>query len=77
MTRFAIDAATALRIVREDPPLPDGVQLVGPTVLRSYVLAALYDRAGDAVTASRWFRHIASYDAAYADVPERLRALGR
>lgn len=42
-----------------------------------YVLADLYDRAGDAVTASRWFRHIASYDPAYADVPERLRALGR
>lgn len=42
MKRCAIDAATALRIVREDPPLPDGIRLVGPSVLRSDVLDALY-----------------------------------
>lgn len=42
-----------------------------------YVLADLYDRAGDTVSASRWFREIASRDAAFADVRDRLRALGR
>ncbi len=42
-----------------------------------YVLADLYDRAGDTVTASRWFREIAARDAAFADVRDRLRTLGR
>ena len=42
-----------------------------------YVLADLYDRAGDPVSASRWFREIAAHDAGYADVRERLRSLGR
>ncbi|MFJ3958478.1 hypothetical protein [Arthrobacter sp. NPDC090010] len=41
-TRFAIDAVTALRIIREDPTLGDRVRLVAPAVLRSQVLAALY-----------------------------------
>ena len=42
-----------------------------------YVLADLYDRAGDTVTAARWFREIAARDVAFADVRDRLRALGR
>ena len=42
-----------------------------------YVLADLYDRAGDTVAASRWFREIARNDPAFADVRDRLRALGR
>ena len=58
MTRFAIDAATALRIVREDPPLPDGIQLVGPTVLRSDVLAALYRDARAGVLSRAEGRHL-------------------
>lgn len=41
--RYAIDAATALRIVREDPSIGDRHALVGPTVLRSDALAAIYD----------------------------------
>ncbi len=41
--RYAIDAATALRIVREDPSIGDRHALVGPTVLRSDVLAEIYD----------------------------------
>ncbi|GAB3619936.1 hypothetical protein GCM10027417_11970 [Glutamicibacter endophyticus] len=40
--RFAIDAATALRIVREDPGIGARHQLVGPGVLRSHVLSMLY-----------------------------------
>jgi hypothetical protein len=42
-----------------------------------YVLADLYDRAGDTMSASRWFREIAARDADFADVRDRLRALGR
>jgi Tfp pilus assembly protein PilF len=42
-----------------------------------YVLADLYDRAGDTVSASRWFREIASRDPGFADVRDRLRSLGR
>lgn len=42
-----------------------------------YVLADLYDRAGDTVAAARWFRAIADVDPTYVDVVDRLRALGR
>lgn len=42
-----------------------------------YVLADLYDRAGDTVSASRWFREVAAHDAEFADVRDRLRVLGR
>lgn len=42
-----------------------------------YVLADLYDRAGDTVAAARWFRAIADIDPTYVDVVDRLRALGR
>ena len=42
-----------------------------------YVLADLYDRAGDTVAASRWFREIAQRDPAFSDVRDRLRTLGR
>lgn len=42
-----------------------------------YVLADLYDRVGDQVAATRWFRLIVAQDAAFADTRDRLRALGR
>jgi hypothetical protein len=42
-----------------------------------YVLADLYDRAGDTVQAVRWFRAVAEHDRDFVDVTERLRALGR
>jgi tetratricopeptide (TPR) repeat protein len=42
-----------------------------------YVLADLYDRAGDPVSASRWFREIAGREPDFADVRDRLRSLGR
>jgi hypothetical protein len=40
-------------------------------------LADLYDRAGDTVSATRWFQQIASREPAFADVRDRLRSLGR
>lgn len=42
-----------------------------------YVLADLYDRAGDTIAATRWFREVARHDGEFADVHERLRSLGR
>lgn len=42
-----------------------------------YALADLYDRAGDTVAASRWFRTVAKHDPQFVDVADRLRSLGR
>lgn len=42
-----------------------------------YVLGDLCDRAGDIVEARRWFGIVASVDAEFADVVDRLRTLGR
>ena len=42
MTRFAIDALTALRLVREGIVVSEEHQLVAPNVLRSRVLSYLY-----------------------------------
>lgn len=42
-----------------------------------YVIADLFDRAGDTVSAARWFEQVAARDPHFADVRERLRALGR
>lgn len=44
-TRFALDAATARRIVADDPTLGARRALVGPAVLRSEVLSMLYREA--------------------------------
>lgn len=45
--RFAIDAITALRIVRDDPEIGTRRRLVGPAVLRSHVLSMLYREVRD------------------------------
>lgn len=42
-----------------------------------YALADLYDRAGDTMSAIRWFRAIAAEVPEFVDVADRLRALGR
>ena len=49
MTRFGIDALTALRLTEDDLPVADSHQLVAPNVLRSHVLSHLYRavRAGE------------------------------
>ncbi|WP_125776130.1 hypothetical protein [Antribacter gilvus] len=46
-TRFAIDAVTALRIVRDDPGIGSRRLLVGPAVLRSHVLSLLHREVRD------------------------------
>ena len=45
--RFAIDAVTALRIVRDDPEIGGRHPLVGPSVLRSHVLSMLHQETSD------------------------------
>ncbi|HUF98386.1 MAG TPA: hypothetical protein VMM60_09675 [Ilumatobacter sp.] len=71
--RGELKAAIQLMMAGEKAP-----KKVRPHHLRQwYVLADLHDRAGDSITASRWFREIAANDASFADVRERLRALGR
>ncbi len=45
--RFAIDATTALRLVRDDPDFGARRVLVGPAVLRSHVLSTLYREVRD------------------------------
>ena len=42
-----------------------------------YVLGDLYDRAGDPMSATRWFREVASREPDFADVRDRIRSLGR
>ncbi|MCR2783939.1 MULTISPECIES: hypothetical protein [unclassified Microbacterium] len=42
MTRFAIDAPTALRLLADGRPLGAGHSLVAPSVLRSHALSCLY-----------------------------------
>lgn len=71
--RGELKAAIKLMMTGEKPP-----KKVRPHHLRQwYVIADLHDRAGDSITASRWFREIAAHDAGFADVRDRLRALGR
>ena len=49
MTRFAIDAPTAIRMVREGTVVPEGSTLVAPNLLRSQALSLIYRdvRAGE------------------------------
>jgi predicted nucleic acid-binding protein len=42
MTRYAIDSDIALRLIREESDAARRHQLVGPAVLRSHALGALY-----------------------------------
>ena len=42
MTRYAIDAPTALRLIEEDAVVGAGHSLVAPTVLRTHALSLLY-----------------------------------
>lgn len=68
-----LDEAITLMRAAEKPP-----KRVRYHHLRQwYVLADLLDRAGDAVGATRWFEQVARHDRGFADVEDRLRALGR
>lgn len=51
MTRYAIDAAVALRLIRDGFEAHARHQLVGPSVLRSHALSMLYRDVRDGVIA--------------------------
>jgi len=51
MTRYAIDAGIALRLIREGSDADPGHQLVGPAVLRSHALAMIYRDVRDGTIA--------------------------
>ncbi|MCC2593856.1 hypothetical protein LKO27_10615 [Tessaracoccus sp. OS52] len=42
MTRFAIDADVALRLIRDERRVAEGDQLVAPSILRSHVMSRIY-----------------------------------
>ncbi|WP_448808766.1 hypothetical protein [Agromyces bauzanensis] len=42
MTRYAIDAPTAVRLARDDVSISDEHRLVGPSILRSHAMSRLY-----------------------------------
>lgn len=51
MTRYAIDFGTALRLVEDGRTVSDAHSLVGPAVLRSHALAALYRQVSEGTLA--------------------------
>jgi hypothetical protein len=53
MTRYAIDAAIALRLIRDGSDADRRHQLVGPSVLRSHALATLYRDVGTGAITER------------------------
>ncbi|SBS74915.1 hypothetical protein [uncultured Microbacterium sp.] len=53
MTRYAIDSGTALRLVEEGRAVSAAHSLVGPAVLRSHALGALYRAVRDGTLAEK------------------------
>jgi predicted nucleic acid-binding protein len=51
MTRYAIDAGIAVRLIREGSDADPGHPLVGPAVLRSHALAMIYRDVRDGTIA--------------------------
>lgn len=73
------DLPGALAVMKKAMELPEASRRkVHEHHLRQwYVVADLFDRMGDVVSARRWFRLVAGHDADFADVTDRLRSLGR
>jgi tetratricopeptide (TPR) repeat protein len=69
------DLAGALRLMQKAADVPKKPK---EWHLRQwYVLADLYDRSGDVIKARRYFKLVLDSDRDFADVADRLRALGR
>ena len=69
------DLAGALRTMSRAERVPRRVR--DHHLRQWYVLGDLFDRAGDTIQATQWFRLVADHDPAFVDVVDRLRALGR
>ena len=71
------DLARGDRAARELPSTKRAKTVREHHLRQYYVLADLYDRVGDPITARRWFTTVAELDPDFADVEQRLRTLGR
>lgn len=69
------DLSAAIELMQPSQQAPKRVR--AHHLRQWYVLADFYDRAGDTVSAARWFQQIAARDPHFADVRDRLRSLGR
>jgi len=69
------DLAGALKVMERAGDLPKRVR--DYHLRQWYVLADLYDRSGDIIKARRYFGLVYEVDALFADVVDRLHALGR
>lgn len=69
------DLAGALAVMRKAMDLPKKPK--DHHLRQWYVIGDLFDRSGDVVKARRWFGLVAEIDREFADVSDRLRALGR
>lgn len=69
------DLAGALQLMAKAADIPKKVR--DHHLRQWYVLGDLYDRSGDVIKARRFFGLVAVQDREYADVADRLRALGR
>ncbi|MEY2765751.1 MAG: hypothetical protein RL552_656, partial [Actinomycetota bacterium] len=67
------DVQSAIRIMTHGG---EPRQVQAHHLLEWYVLGDLYDRAGDAVTAKKYFAKVAQHDSKYFDVEVRLAGLG-
>lgn len=69
------DLAGALKVMGRATDVPKRVR--EHHLRQWYVVADLFDRSGDVIKARRFFALVAEQDADFADVVERLKALGR
>jgi tetratricopeptide (TPR) repeat protein len=69
------DLGAALRTMLRAAPVPKKVR--AHHLRQWYVLADLFDRAGDPVRARQYFELVAGHDPGFVDVVDRLRSLGR
>lgn len=69
------DLTGALKIMERAADVPKKVR--EHHLRQWYVLGDLHDRSGDVIKARRFFGMVAEHDPEFADVAERLRALGR
>ena len=67
------DVQAAIRIMTHGS---EPRQVLPHHLLEWYVLGDLYDRAGDQVTAKKFFVRVANHDSSYYDVEARLAGLG-
>lgn len=69
------DLAGAIDLMSKSKKAPKSVR--EHNLRQWYVLADLYDLAGDPINARQWFSKVAQHDPDYEDVKQRLRSVAR